>query len=69
MPSQSKTRSLFDPRIVRRAAVDALTKLAPRTMMKNPVMFVVELGSVLTTVLLVVNFLTHRGHFCPLVLV
>ena len=63
MSSQARKRSLFDSRIVRRAAVEALVKLNPRTMMKNPVMFVVELGSVLTTVLLVVNLITHRGHF------
>ncbi len=43
--------------------MDALEKLNPRVMMKNPVMFVVELGSVLTTVLLVQNLVTHHGHF------
>ncbi len=62
MSSQSK-RSLFDRKIMRRAVVDALVKLSPRVMMKNPVMFVVELGSVLTTVLLVLNLATHHGHF------
>ncbi len=63
MSSQSKKRSLFDPQIMRRASVDALRKLSPRVMMKNPVMFVVELGSVLTTVLLFTNISTHHGHF------
>lgn len=63
MSSQTKRRSLFDPKIMRRASVDALAKLSPRTMMKNPVMFVVELGSVLTTVLLFRNLITHHGHF------
>ncbi len=62
MSSQTKKRSLFDPQIMRRASVDALGKLNPRLMMKNPVMFVVELGSVLTTVLLVSNLITHHGH-------
>jgi len=62
--SQAKgKRSLFDGTIVRRAAVDALRKLAPQLMMKNPVMFVVEVGSVLTTVLLCLNTFTHHGHF------
>jgi K+-transporting ATPase ATPase B chain len=62
--SQAKgRRSLFDAAIVRRAAVDALVKLAPATMMKNPVMFVVEVGSVLTTVLLIYDKFTHHGHF------
>ena len=56
-------RSLFDQKIMRRAGVDALGKLNPRVMMKNPVMFVVEIGSVLTTVLLLVDLATHHGHF------
>ena len=43
--------SLFDPAIVRRAAGDAVRKLDPRQMAKNPVMFIVEIGSVLTTLL------------------
>jgi K+-transporting ATPase ATPase B chain len=62
--SQAKgRRSLFDSAIVRRASVDALVKLAPKTMMKNPVMFVVEVGSVLTSVLLILDIFTHHGHF------
>jgi K+-transporting ATPase ATPase B chain len=44
-------RSLFEPRIVRTALVDAVVKLSPRRMIKNPVMFVVEAGSAFTTVL------------------
>jgi len=44
-------RSLFDGAIVRRALRDSVVKLDPRLMARNPVMFVVELGSVLTTVL------------------
>jgi K+-transporting ATPase ATPase B chain len=49
----SKKRQLFESAIVRRAAVDALKKLNPALMAKNPVMFVVEVGSVVTTALLV----------------
>jgi K+-transporting ATPase ATPase B chain len=56
-------RSLFDLRIVRRASVDALRKLDPRAMMRNPVMFVVEIGSVLTSALLIHDRLLHRGQF------
>jgi K+-transporting ATPase ATPase B chain len=56
-------RSLFDAQIMRRAAVDALVKLNPQTMMKNPVMFIVEVGSVLTTFLLIADTLRHVGHF------
>jgi len=63
MTNTAKRRSMFDSKIVRRAFTDALAKLNPTTMMRNPVMFVVEIGSVLTTVLLLVNLATHRGHF------
>jgi potassium-transporting ATPase ATP-binding subunit len=49
----SASRSLFDGAIVRGALVDSLRKLDPRVMVRNPVMFVVEIGSVLTTVLLI----------------
>ena len=55
MSTQARRRSLLDRKIMRRAAFDALGKLSPRLMMKNPVMFVVEIGSVLTTVLLIVS--------------
>jgi K+-transporting ATPase ATPase B chain len=51
MPTHIRARSLFDPPIVRRAIVDSFTKLDPRHQVKNPVMFVVEVGSVLTTLL------------------
>ena len=50
MIKQSKNLSVWNWRIVRRAIVDALLKLNPRAMMKNPVMFVVEVGSLLTTI-------------------
>src|SRR6185312_7452053 len=42
--------SLFDPAITRRAIIDAFKKLDPRVQAKNPVMFVVEIGSVITTI-------------------
>ena len=47
------SKSIFDPTIVRAATIDALRKLHPRSMAKNPVMFIVEVGSVLTTILFV----------------
>jgi len=51
-PSLKKEgKGLFDGEILRRAIVDSFKKLDPRLMAKNPVMFVVEVGSVLTTVL------------------
>jgi len=46
----SRKRPLFDPAIVRRALGDAFVKLDPRHMVRNPVMFVVLLGSAYTTV-------------------
>jgi K+-transporting ATPase ATPase B chain len=47
-----KSKAVWEWKIVRRAIWDSLVKLNPRTMMGNPVMFVVEIGSVITTVLL-----------------
>ncbi len=49
--TRAKARPLFEPAIVRRAIVDALVKLNPRVQVRNPVMFVVEVGAALTTVL------------------
>src|SRR6266446_10043994 len=48
-----KNRPLFELPIVRRAIVRSFWKLDPRHQVKNPVMFVVEIGSVLTTGLFV----------------
>src|SRR5215510_1223713 len=53
--AKHKTISIWDPKIIRRALLDAFRKLNPIKMMGNPVMFVVEVGSVLTTILLVRN--------------
>src|SRR5262245_7574721 len=50
------SRSIFDVAIVKTAIVDSFKKLNPRTMMRNPVMFIVEVGSVLTTILFVRDF-------------
>src|SRR5579863_8487328 len=47
-----RARPLFDPPIVRRAIVDSFVKLNPVTLAKNPVIFVVEVGAVLTTILM-----------------
>ena len=45
------SRSLFDPTIMRSAALESLRKLDPRVQARNPVMFVVLVGSVITTIL------------------
>jgi K+-transporting ATPase ATPase B chain len=55
-------RSLLDPAIVRQALRDSGAKLDPRVMVRNPVMFVVELGSVLTTVLFVRDLGSSSGE-------
>src|ERR1035437_309374 len=48
-----RSRPLFDPEILRRAVKGSFGKLNPVTLMKNPVIFVVEVGAALTTVFLV----------------
>jgi potassium-transporting ATPase ATP-binding subunit len=61
--SQAKPQPLADKKIVLRAIVDSFRKLNPRTMVKNPVMFVVEVGALLTTIELVVDTYRHAGQF------
>ena len=50
---KAQPMSLFDRHVVRRAVLDSFRKLDPRQVAKNPVMFVVEIGSALTTLILV----------------
>ena len=59
--SQSKSASLMDSRILIPAIGSAFTKLNPRTLAKNPVMFVVAVVSTLTTVLFLRDLLTGGG--------
>src|SRR5215813_1314124 len=61
--AQIRKKSLADAAILSRAVVDSFRKLDPRIMVKNPVMFVVEVGSVLTSIQLVWNVWHHSGHF------
>jgi K+-transporting ATPase ATPase B chain len=56
----TEQQSLWNPSILRQAAVGSFTKLNPRTMLKNPVMFVVEVGSVLTSALLIQDAIQHQ---------
>jgi K+-transporting ATPase ATPase B chain len=58
MIKQTKKLAIWNAQIVRRAIMDSFIKLNPRTMMKNPVMFVVEVGSVLTTAQLIRGMVT-----------
>jgi K+-transporting ATPase ATPase B chain len=61
--SQHQAISLADPKILRVAIVDSFRKLDPRTIVKNPVMFVVEIGALLTTIQLVRDHFHHTGNF------
>src|SRR6185295_1061578 len=54
----ARSRPLFDPEIVGRAARASFGKLNPITLFKNPVMFVVEVGAALTTVFLIRDLVT-----------
>jgi potassium-transporting ATPase ATP-binding subunit len=53
-----RARPLFDPEIVGRAIKDSFVKLNPLTLLKNPVMFVVEVGAALVTVFLLRDIVT-----------
>jgi K+-transporting ATPase ATPase B chain len=59
----TRSSSLFDPSIAGPATLQSLRKLDPRRMARNPVMFVVELGSALVTVL----FVRDPGVFAGLI--
>src|SRR5213078_5193656 len=60
---QVKSKPLADKKIVVRAIVGSIAKLHPRIMVKNPVMFGVEVGALLTTMQLVLDALHHTGLF------
>jgi len=55
-------RSLFEPAIVRRALKEAFVKLDPRLVAKNPVMFVVEIGSAVTTYFWIHGLISHAQN-------
>ncbi|MBV8546788.1 MAG: potassium-transporting ATPase subunit KdpB [Acidobacteria bacterium] len=61
MAAQKKL-SLFDSSIMRRALIDSIVKLNPRRMMKNPVMFLVEVGALLTALLLIPGLSDHVDY-------
>ncbi|HWS10711.1 MAG TPA: potassium-transporting ATPase subunit KdpB, partial [Xanthobacteraceae bacterium] len=54
--------ALFDPKIVLPAIGSAFVKLNPRTLMSNPVMFVLEVVTALTTVILIRDLFTGGAH-------
>ncbi|GEM88284.1 potassium-transporting ATPase subunit KdpB [Meiothermus granaticius] len=58
-----RSRGLFDPELSRQALKEAFRKLNPRLMAKNPVMFVVEVGTVVVLYLTVRSALTQPSQF------
>ncbi len=65
MTASAHARPLFERHIVQAAALDALRKLSPRRMLRNPVMLVVEVGSAFTTVLWLHAVVTGQGDAPP----
>jgi potassium-transporting ATPase ATP-binding subunit len=63
--NKSKKRSLFEPAIVKKALWASVIKLNPVYQIKNPVMFVVEVGCVLTTLLFFHAVLSGKGEASP----
>jgi K+-transporting ATPase ATPase B chain len=62
MAERTRRISIWDPTILRQAIVESLRKLDPRIQIKNPVMFIVEAGSVITTVIWVRELTGGTGH-------
>lgn len=58
LQKRAATSALLDPKIVLPAVSASFTKLDPRVMVKNPVMFVVEIVAALTTVIFIKNVMT-----------
>lgn len=54
---------MLDPSVVSKAVGGAFQKLDPRTLWRNPVMFVVEFGSIITTVFAVMSAFQHTGFW------
>jgi K+-transporting ATPase ATPase B chain len=61
MAERARKLSIWDPSIVRQATLDSIRKLDPRVQIKNPVMFIVEVGSLLTTFVFVRELLAGTG--------
>ena len=62
MSERARRVSMWDPAIVRQAAIDSVWKLDPRIQIKNPVMFIVEVGSLLTTIVFVQELTSGTGN-------
>src|SRR5690242_18046790 len=53
---------LFEPALVKTAAIQSLVMLDPRNMMRNPVMFLVEVGTILTGIVTVQSIVNHAAQ-------
>src|SRR5436309_9964791 len=62
MTERARRISIWDPGIVRQAIVGSFRKLDPRVQFKNPVMFIVEVGSVITTIIFVQELAARSGR-------
>jgi K+-transporting ATPase ATPase B chain len=60
--TQARKISIWDPGIVKQAILDSFRKLDPRIQVKNPVMFIVEVGSLLTTIIFVQELVAGGGR-------
>src|ERR1039458_6879429 len=61
MSTKAKAQGLFDPHIIRRAALDALRKLDPRALARNPVIFVTEMVSIVVTGFFIRDLITQEA--------
>ena len=61
-PARKKPTSFLDPALLRAALVDSFRKLDPRAQLRNPVMFVVEVGTVLSILFTIAAVLGHGGQ-------
>jgi K+-transporting ATPase ATPase B chain len=62
MTHSARTISIWDPGIVRQAMLDSVRKLDPRIQIRNPVMFIVEAGSLLATIIFIQELATGAGR-------
>ena len=61
MASKATPQGLFDSKIIASAAIDALRKLNPRALAKNPVIFVTEVVSLMVTLFFIRDLVTDNG--------
>ena len=61
MASKAKSQGLFDGKIIAAAAIDALRKLDPRALAKNPVIFVTEVVSLMVTLFFIRDLVAGNG--------